>query len=144
MELTRTESPLNYVRVGRVVSPEPARVPPPRPAAARPAYTRYRPALRGQRVRDGFSRLSTRVPILFLIPAVRRMVVASRIRLHGGVRTVLPHAPVFVRASQRVRRAQMGGVEVSAGRHKSDCRSTAGEDQQGLRVCGLEGRRSMQ
>jgi hypothetical protein len=25
---------------------------------------------------DGFSRLSTRVPILFLIPAVRRMVVA--------------------------------------------------------------------
>ena len=45
---------------------------------------------------------------------------------------------------QRVRRAQMGGIEVSAGRHKSDCRSTAGEDQQGLRVCGLEGRRSMQ
>ena len=32
----------------------------------------------------------------------------------------------------------------SAERHKSDCRSTAGEDQQGLRVCGLEGRRSMQ
>ena len=26
---------------------------------------------------------------------------------------------------------------VSAGRHKSDCRSTAGEDQQGLRFCGL-------
>jgi len=45
---------------------------------------------------------------------------------------------------QRVRRAQMGGVEVSAGRHKSDCRSTAGEDQEGLRLCGLEGRRSMQ
>jgi hypothetical protein len=33
----------------------------------------------------------------------------------------------------------------SAERHKSDsCRSTAGEDQQGLRVCGLEGRRLMQ
>ena len=45
---------------------------------------------------------------------------------------------------QRARRAQMGGAEVSAERHKSDCRSTAGEDQQGLRVCGLEGRRSMQ
>ena len=45
---------------------------------------------------------------------------------------------------QRARRAQMGGMEVSAERHKSDCRSTAGEDQQGLRVCGLEGRRSMQ
>ena len=45
---------------------------------------------------------------------------------------------------QRVRSAQMGGVEVSAERHKSDCRSTAGEDQQGLRVCGLEGRRLMQ
>ena len=45
---------------------------------------------------------------------------------------------------QRARRAQMGGMEVSAGRHKSDCRSTAGEDQQGLRLCGLEGRRSMQ
>ena len=45
---------------------------------------------------------------------------------------------------QRVRRARMGGIMVSAGRHKSDCRSTAGEDQQGLRVCGLEGRRSMQ
>ena len=35
---------------------------------------------------------------------------------------------------QRARRAQMGGAEVSAERHKSDCRSTAGEDQQGLRV----------
>ena len=45
---------------------------------------------------------------------------------------------------QRARRAQMGGAEVSAERHKSDCRSTAGEDQQGLRFCGLEGRRSMQ
>ena len=45
---------------------------------------------------------------------------------------------------QRVRRAQMGGVEVSASGHKSDCRSTAGEDQQGLRFCGLEGRRCMQ
>ena len=45
---------------------------------------------------------------------------------------------------QRVRRARMGGIMVSAGRHKSDCRSTAGEDQQGLRLCGLEGRRSMQ
>ena len=45
---------------------------------------------------------------------------------------------------QRARRAQMGGAEVSAERHKSDCRSTAGEDQQGLHVCGLEGRRSMQ
>ena len=30
------------------------------------------------------------------------------------------------------------GVEVSAERHKSNCRSTAGEDQQGLRLCGLE------
>jgi hypothetical protein len=28
---------------------------------------------------------------------------------------------------------------VSVRRHKSDCRSTAGEDQQGLRLCGLEG-----
>ena len=45
---------------------------------------------------------------------------------------------------QRARRAQMGGMEVSAGGHKSDCRSTAGEDQQGLRLCGLEGRRCMQ
>ena len=35
-------------------------------------------------------------------------------------------------------------TEVLAERHKSDCRSTAGEDQQGLRLCGLEGRRSMQ
>jgi hypothetical protein len=45
---------------------------------------------------------------------------------------------------QRARRAQVGGAEVSAERHKSDCRSTAGEDQEGLRLCGLEGRRSMQ
>ena len=30
----------------------------------------------------------------------------------------------------------MGGVEVSAGRHKSACRSTAGEGQQALRICG--------
>ena len=42
------------------------------------------------------------------------------------------------------RRSSAIGTEVSAGRHKSDCRSTAGEDQQGLRLCGLEGRRSMQ
>ena len=45
---------------------------------------------------------------------------------------------------QRARRAQMGGMEVSAERHKSACRSTAGEDQQGLRVCVLEGRRWLQ
>jgi hypothetical protein len=46
---------------------------------------------------------------------------------------------------QLVRRAQMGGVEVSAGRHKSaSCRSTAGEDQQALRICGSEGRRWLQ
>ena len=42
------------------------------------------------------------------------------------------------------RRSSANGTEVSAGRHKSDCRSTAGEDQQGLRFCGLEGRRCMQ
>ena len=42
------------------------------------------------------------------------------------------------------RRSSAIGTEVLAGGHKSDCRSTAGEDQQGLRVCGLEGRRSMQ
>ena len=40
--------------------------------------------------------------------------------------------------------AEGTGDEHSAERHKSDCRSTAGEDQQGLRLCGLEGRRSMQ
>ena len=45
---------------------------------------------------------------------------------------------------QRVRRAQTAGAEVSAERHKSACCSTAGEDQQGLRLCGLEGRRCMQ
>jgi hypothetical protein len=50
-------------------------------------------------------RLATRVPIKFLIPAVRRMVVASRIRLHGGMRTVLPHAPVLFQASAREARA---------------------------------------
>ena len=42
------------------------------------------------------------------------------------------------------RRSSAIGTEVSAERHKSDCCSTAGEDQQGLRLCGLEGRRSMQ
>ena len=36
--------------------------------------------IRGAAESDPFSRLSTRVPILFSIPAVRRMVVASRIR----------------------------------------------------------------
>ena len=40
-------------------------------------------------------------------------------------------------------RAQSVPTEVSAERHKSDCRSTVGEDQQGLkqglRLCGLEG-----
>jgi hypothetical protein len=35
-------------------------------------------------------------------------------------------------------------TEVLAERHKSDCRSTAGEDQQGLRLCGLEGRQLVQ
>ena len=45
----------------------------------------------------------------FSIPAVRRMVVASRIRLHGGVRTVLPHAPVLVQASAREARANGRG-----------------------------------
>ena len=45
---------------------------------------------------------------------------------------------------EATRRSSAIGTEVSAERHKSDCRSTAGEDQQGLRVCGLEGRRSMQ
>ena len=42
------------------------------------------------------------------------------------------------------RRSSAIGTEVLAGGHKSDCRSTAGEDQQGLRFCGLEGRRCMQ
>jgi hypothetical protein len=42
------------------------------------------------------------------------------------------------------RRSSAIGTEVSAERHKSDCCSTAGEDQEGLRLCGLEGRRSMQ
>jgi hypothetical protein len=42
------------------------------------------------------------------------------------------------------RRAQMGGIKVSAERHKSDCRSTVGKDQEGLRFCGLEGQRCMQ
>jgi hypothetical protein len=69
-------------------------------------------------------------------------------RLHGGMRTVLPHAPVLAHEAkhQRVRRAQMGGVEVSAGRHKSACRSTRPEreDQQALRNCGSEGRRWLQ
>jgi hypothetical protein len=36
------------------------------------------------------------------------------------------------------------GTEVSAERHKSACRSTAGEDQQALRICGSEGRRWLQ
>jgi hypothetical protein len=45
---------------------------------------------------------------------------------------------------RRMSRASTKCTEVLAGRHKSDCRSTAGEDQQGLRLCGLEGRRSMQ
>ena len=48
-----------------------------------------------------FSRLSTRVRILFSIPAVRRMVVASQIQGHGCVRTALAHTPVLVRASAR-------------------------------------------
>ena len=61
-----------------------------------------------------------------------------------GVRARLLRTHPSWSEHQRVRRAQMGGIMVSAGRHKSDCRSTAGEDQQGLRVCGLEGRRSMQ
>ena len=45
---------------------------------------------------------------------------------------------------RRMSRASTKCTEVLAGRHKSDCRSTAGEDQQGLRFCGLEGRRCMQ
>ena len=62
-----------------------------------------------------------------------------------GVRArLLRTHPSWSEHQQRVRRAQMGGIMVLAERHKSDCRSTAGEDQQGLRVCGLEGRRSMQ
>jgi hypothetical protein len=36
------------------------------------------------------------------------------------------------------------GTEVSAERHKSACCSTAGEDQQGLRMYGWEGRRWLQ
>jgi len=46
-----------------------------------------------------FSRLETRVRILFFIPAVRRMVAASRIRGQHRTRTALAHAVVFVRAS---------------------------------------------
>ena len=61
-----------------------------------------------------------------------------------GVRARLLRTHPSWSEHQRVRRAQMGGIMVLAERHKSDCRSTAGEDQQGLRVCGLEGRRSMQ
>ena len=36
-------------------------------------------------------------------------------------------------------RASAIGTEVSAERHKSDRRSTAGVDQQGIRICGLKG-----
>ena len=42
------------------------------------------------------------------------------------------------------RRSSAIGTEVLAGGHKSDCRSTAGEDQQGLRICGSRGRRWLQ
>jgi hypothetical protein len=52
--------------------------------------------------------------------------------------------PPFWSERRRMSRASTKCTEVLAERHKSDCRSTAREDQQGLRVCGLEGRRSMQ
>ena len=58
---------------------------------------------------DGFSRLSTRVRILFSIPAVRRMVVASRIQGHGCTRTALARAAVKVRVSARKARANGRG-----------------------------------
>ena len=61
-----------------------------------------------------------------------------------GVRARLLRTHPSWSEHQRVRHAQMGGAEVSAGRHKSACRSTAGEDQQALRICGSEGRRWLQ
>ena len=68
-------------------------------------HTAGRAAVGGQEVRWLFTPRGA-VRILFSIPAVRRMVVASRIRLHGVLpRTVLPHAPVLVQASAREARA---------------------------------------
>ena len=51
---------------------------------------------------------------------------------------------LFWRRIEAPTRSSAIGTEVSAGRHKSACRSTAGEDQQALRICGSEGRRWLQ
>ena len=48
---------------------------------------------------DLCSRLSTRVPILFLVPIAAGMVGACKIQGHRGMRTVLPHAAALVRTS---------------------------------------------
>ena len=61
--------------------------------------------LGGEPVRSLFTPFDARADLILDPCRVRRMVVASRIRLHGGVRTVLPHAPVLVRASAREARA---------------------------------------
>ena len=45
---------------------------------------------------DGFSRLSTRVPILFLVPIAAGMVGACKIQGHCRTRAVLPRAAICV------------------------------------------------
>ena len=83
------------------------------------------------------------VRILFLVPIAAGMVGACKIQGHVARAQSFRVRP-FWPERRRMSRASTKCTEVLAGRHKSDCRSTAGEDQQGLRVCGLEGRRSMQ
>jgi len=109
---------------------------------ARQAPRQYRPSrpeVRGERIRRLFTPRDARAD--FILYPCRSP--------HGG-RLTNPRTCLGVRARllrthpswsehQRVRRAQMGGVEVSAGRHKSDCRSTAGEDQEVLRFVAWKG-----